>query len=529
MSKTSTITLEEAARTNFDVIVVGSGAGGSAAAAALSTANLKVLIIEEGSANSEISSRDRFTLQGISRRYKNSGQSIALGSPMIAYVQGTGMGGSTEINSGLYHPIYPETIQRWNSEQDLTLNIQEIQTLNREIEKILNIKTPIQKSRPSKMLIHAAKTLNIKYLDVPRWVSRDIFGNLKRNTMSNTFLPIAFNNGAKIVLSAKVEKINHRDGKVVSLLVTDKLSKEKIELKTEQVFLAAGAVSSPSIIKKSKMGVRVSKNLSLHVMLKVAALYDKEVNMEDDLGSVQILHQAPEVTYGFASSAPAVLGAAFSRTKIKLPEMIKRYPSTLLYYASISTATKGSILPNEILYYNLTKKDKDKLQQAGNELLEIIRKTNPIDILIISKGATPVKSLTQSFNSVKVKDLDLSAVHIMSSLPISNLSKSPLDEYGNLKKVKGVTIVDASALPSSPGYNPQGSVLAISLRNTRAYLRSKNINHPENLLGYANKTGNTSEKIKKIINKTKVKKVTKSNSPKSINNQAKEKNGANND
>ncbi|MFM7088399.1 MAG: GMC family oxidoreductase N-terminal domain-containing protein [Candidatus Paceibacterota bacterium] len=507
MKNNPVINIYQALEEEFDVVVVGSGAGGATAAAVLSQAGLKTLILEEGHASAEITSKDRFTLEGITQRYRNSGQSLALGLPLIAYVEGTGMGGSTEINSGLYHPIYKETADKWNAEQGLSLSLAELEKLNNEVKQLLKVKKALKPSTASKILIKSAKELGLTYQDVPRWVYRDIRGNLKRNTMSNTILPLAFTYSTKIVLNASVLRINHVDGSATSVTVLDKNNNKKYEIKTKTVFLAAGAVSSAKILKKSNRKIKLKNSISLHVMLKIAALYDKEVNMDDDLGSVQILEHSPTVTYGFASSAPAVLGAAFSRTKIKLPEMIKRYPRTLIYYASLSGSSKGGLLGGKTLVYQLNKKDKERLRQAGNKLLEIIHQSKPIDTVVIGRDASPKTDLSSSLNSFKVKDLDLSAVHIMSSLPISNHPASEIDQYGAVKKIKGVIVVDASALPSSPGYNPQGSVMALSLRNTRAYLKSKGVPHRDTLL--TKKISQVGEKSKKVLFK-KAKKVIKS-------------------
>ena len=42
------------------------------------------------------------------QKYRNGGQTVALGRNKIAYVEGRCVGGGSEINSGLYHRTPPE-------------------------------------------------------------------------------------------------------------------------------------------------------------------------------------------------------------------------------------------------------------------------------------------------------------------------------------------------------------------------------------------------------------------------------------
>ena len=60
------------------------------------------------------SSRSRS--QEMVAKYRHGGSCAALGRPAIAYAEGRCVGGSTEINSGLYHRLPPELAEEWQRE-----------------------------------------------------------------------------------------------------------------------------------------------------------------------------------------------------------------------------------------------------------------------------------------------------------------------------------------------------------------------------------------------------------------------------
>ena len=47
------------------------------------------------------------------RKYRNGGQTVALGANKVAYVEGCCVGGGSEINSGIYHRAPPEILDLW--------------------------------------------------------------------------------------------------------------------------------------------------------------------------------------------------------------------------------------------------------------------------------------------------------------------------------------------------------------------------------------------------------------------------------
>ena len=95
-----------------EVLVIGSGAGGSTTAARLAAAGRTVTIVEEGPWV-DPDARRAVLARGDGREVPPRGSCAALGRPAIAYAEGRCVGGSTEINSGLYHRLPPELAEEW--------------------------------------------------------------------------------------------------------------------------------------------------------------------------------------------------------------------------------------------------------------------------------------------------------------------------------------------------------------------------------------------------------------------------------
>ena len=99
-------------RIGAEVAVVGSGAGGAVTAARLAAAGRDVLVLEEGP-RYDPDAVEPFSLEELATRYRHRGLSASLGSPAIAFAEGRCVGGSTEVNSGLYHRLPGELVERW--------------------------------------------------------------------------------------------------------------------------------------------------------------------------------------------------------------------------------------------------------------------------------------------------------------------------------------------------------------------------------------------------------------------------------
>ncbi len=102
-------------RLEADVVVIGAGAGGTALAAAVSAAGMRVLLLEEGRfwQPADFRPNSPFALRHL---YQGSGSRAARGNVVMPLPGGRGVGGSTLINSAICFRLPPEVMRQWRED-----------------------------------------------------------------------------------------------------------------------------------------------------------------------------------------------------------------------------------------------------------------------------------------------------------------------------------------------------------------------------------------------------------------------------
>src|SRR5436190_561661 len=122
-----------------EVCVVGSGAGGAVAAAALASAGLDVVVLEQGDHHPTASFTAR-PLEMMKRLYADIGLTAALGRPGVALPFGRCLGGTTVVNSGTCFRTPPGVLQEWRDQLGLDLSLEELSPCFEQLEKELHIR-----------------------------------------------------------------------------------------------------------------------------------------------------------------------------------------------------------------------------------------------------------------------------------------------------------------------------------------------------------------------------------------------------
>ncbi|MCU0279308.1 MAG: GMC family oxidoreductase N-terminal domain-containing protein, partial [Candidatus Nanopelagicales bacterium] len=171
---------------HVEALVVGSGAGGATTAATLAAAGVDTMVVEEGP-DIAAGTLPQFSQAQMRGQYRNRGQLIALGLPPITYAEGRCVGGSTEINSGLYHRPSAALLSGWTrgwSVEGLTPEVMD--PISEAIEANLYVSTfPDGPPPASQFLSRGAAHLGWNSVEVPRWFRHDTG---ERQSMSLTYL-----------------------------------------------------------------------------------------------------------------------------------------------------------------------------------------------------------------------------------------------------------------------------------------------------------------------------------------------------
>jgi choline dehydrogenase-like flavoprotein len=451
-----------------DIAVIGSGPGGAVTACLLAEHGRDALLLEEGP-NLPQESSPPFSMDEMEQKYRAGGMTVALGSPKINYVEGCCAGGGSEINSGLYHRTPPETLDLWRTEFGLAGAAPEDMAPHfRAVEEELGVTLSLEEPPPAaSKLAFGAHRLQWKAMEVPRW-----FRQGQRQSMTRTYLARALAAGCRFLPSTRATKLKHTgDGWEIVAGESTVLAKT--------VFLAAGAIQTPFLLRRSGIKGNIGNTLAMHPTVKVVALFDEEVNHETlGVPPHQVKEFAPRISMGCSISSPPYLALAMLDHPEDRDEVPRNWRHMAIYYAMITGPAAGTIrvLPgaaDPLIRYPLSEGDLRDLAAGLRHLCRLLFAAGARELYPSVAGVPPLRSeadLDSLPATLPRARTSLMTIHLFSSCPCGEGRGSAADSFGAVRGAPGLYINDASLLPSAPGVNPQGSVMAFARRNTLRYL-----------------------------------------------------------
>jgi choline dehydrogenase-like flavoprotein len=467
-----------------EIAIVGSGPGGSITACLLAEAGKDVLLIEEGSFH-QPGVCAPFSRTEMLEKYRNGGQTVALGKNKIAYVEGRCVGGGSEINSGLYHRTPAEILELWRSQFGvMALTESDLLPHYEANEKELSVSLMPGAAPAASLKLHAGATrLGWKALEVPRWVRYADANNASgsRQTMSRTFVPRFLNAGGRLAPSARVIRII-REGSRWSLLA-QRSDGRSVKIEAEVLFVCAGAVQTPALLRRSGFTTNIGNSLQLHPTVKLAARFPEAVNSKDMGVPVhQVKEFAPRLTFGCSVSTPPHLALGLIDHSKNGTDLNQEWPHFANYYAMIAGEGRGTVrtLPGHrdaLVRYALTESDRILLADGLRKLSSLLFEAGANMLLPAIPNLQPLLKPDDINRLPKVLSNDTSGlmtIHLFSSCPMGeDQSKSAVNSFGQVHGHKNLFVSDASILCSAPGVNPQGTLMALARRNAMHFLEAR--------------------------------------------------------
>jgi hypothetical protein len=468
---------------SYEIVVAGSGPGGAITAALLAEAGRKVLLIEEGDYLA-LSSCAAFSLDEMTQKYRNGGQTVALGANKISYVEGRCVGGGSEINSGLYHRTPPEMLDLWRKEFQLDGAMEaEMKPHFEACEKDVSVSLLPGPAPAASVKLHEGATrLGWKSLEVPRWFryseSTTDAASGKRQSMTETFIPRFLKSGGKLLPRTRVDKISQENGKW--MVEARHAAKGALRIRAETLFVCGGAVQTPAILRRSGITRNIGNSLRLHPTIKVVAKFAEEVNAARMGVPVhQVKEFAPRFSFGCSISTPPYLALALLEHPEEARKVSSAWPQLATYYAMITGEGRGTVRPvpkfrDPLVRHRLTENDRRDLGEGLKKLCEALFAGGATELY---PGVTGGPALLKRDDLAKLPEVlpsglaSLMTIHLFSSCPMGeNREKCATDSFGRVHGFKNLHVGDASLLCTAPGVNPQGSVMAFARRNVVRFL-----------------------------------------------------------
>jgi len=470
------------------IVVVGSGAGGATTAATLAGEGYDVVLVEEGP-NVDTATIDSNSVDAIERLYRNGGMTPVLGNQSIAYVEGRCVGGSTEINSGFWHRLPPDCYHRWRTDFLLEdFGPERMEPYFERGERDLSVSLLGREREPqsSGVFRRGIEKLGWGYVEVPRCQkdpSASAFSAGAKQSMRQTYVPKAIASGARLFAGVSVKRVLHDQGRALGIEVSTNGNGHRHTIRADAVFVCGGAIQTPALLRRSGVKRNVGNNLCIHPMIKAAALFEEDMAAHaSPLPMYQVKEFWPTITIGGSVFTPGFLAMILSDNWERNRAMMQQWDRMALYYAGTRGMSRGSIrgIPGDngvLIRYDMTEADQRNLSVGLARLGELLFAAGAKAVFPSVRGIPVLHSVEQcralARNYIPTSLMNLSTVHAFSSCPMGeNPDFCATDSHGRVHGFSNLYVNDASLIPDSPGVNPQGTTMAIAMRNSENFVEN---------------------------------------------------------
>ena len=495
-----------------DVVVVGSGAGGSVIADTLAGYGLDVLVLEQGPYETSETFKQN-EMRMMQKLFQQSG-TAATKDLSFVLLAGRGAGGGTTVNWNTCLKPPARVLSEWEKDFGIDgISGPGFAAYLDEVWRRMEVNSgESQRNGNNGVLWDGCRALGYKEGSDYHLIERNAVGceqrcdyctygciySAKRSTAMN-YLPSAQGRGARFVFDCRVERVVIEGGAARGVVATCQANgvSARLEVASKAVVAACGGIETPALLLRS--GVR-DRNLGRHLRLDptvaVGGIFEKPI--EPWKGPPQTVavwkfidldgtyhgfwvEAAPVHPGLFALSIPWVSGGQHK-------DFMRRYYSrssasiVLLRERSSGVVSIGKD-GYAAVTYNLEKQDQETLIRGMEETARIVAAagatgiwTTHNDRVFAGDGKRPLKPAElDSFAALlRVKGIHynrmmLYSAHIMGSCRMSaDPSLGPTSPTGELHTVKNLFVGDACVFPTTPAVNPMISIMAMSRRTAES-------------------------------------------------------------
>ncbi|MEB2313328.1 MAG: GMC family oxidoreductase [Sorangiineae bacterium] len=486
--------LPAGSRLRCDVVVVGTGAGGSMAARELAARGAKVIALEEGSyvRQQQMTQRED---EMMPRLYQERG-GRSTSDLAIRVIGGRAVGGSTVHNINLCKRTPTPILELWQRRHHVSgCSEPELRPVFESVEAELSV-TEIpeaMRNANNRVLERGVKALGWKGGPL----SHNRVGcqqsgfceigcpfDAKQNAVK-VLLPSALEHGARVISDARVTRIVHDGKRARGVKVA--APRGVLDIEAGAVVLAGSAVGSAVLARASALPDphdRLGRGLRMHPGVAVAGLFDERI--EGWKGIPQSYECTEHLDFSDGSERRIWIITAFAHpigASIMLPgfgvahhEWMRHYPNIAVLSAMIHDETEGRVGVRDDgrarIDYELIDGDVHQLALGMRACARLLFAAGAKRVLIPSVPAITlerpdqIESLPES--AARPHHVGLVAVHPMGTLRMGDDARAAVvKSTGEHHQVERLFVLDGSLFPTSIGGPPQISIYSFSKHLSR--------------------------------------------------------------
>ncbi|MFO0725861.1 MAG: GMC family oxidoreductase [Myxococcota bacterium] len=484
-----------------DVAVIGSGAGGAVAAAVLAKSGLRVVILEEGG----YFTSNRFRMledEAFGNLYQESGMRTTE-DLSVAIFQGRAVGGTTVINWTTSIRAPGEVIEHWRDDFGAAnLSPRDLIPHYEAVEERLSIREiPMDRLNSSnRALFDGCRALGYQVRRLSRNVKDCDYNGYcgygcpvdAKQSMHLTYLPDAMNHGATLISRARVDRLQHRRGKVVAAEATlldafgTSPTGATLKLRAKRFLLAAGAIGTPAILLRSGApdphlvtGARTMLHPTVAQLGEMPEPADGFQGAPQGVGSHEFADRGDQVGFFIECTPmqPMLMATAIPSFGAPHRAAMERFRH-LVPFIGLTIDGRHADVPGgrvrvmesgaPVLDYRVAdrtweairdaQKTMARLQLAAGALRSLTSHQAPI---VIEKEADLAKLDAADFGPSR---LGVITAHVMGGAAVSDDPRRGVVRSEDFRhhQLSNLHVVDGSIFPSGPGVNPQELIFALA-------------------------------------------------------------------
>ena len=452
----------------FDVIVVGSGAGGGVVAGELAERGRDVLLLEAGPHRTAVDF-DRWEAKATHQFWWPIRFGFLPDGDVVAFLAGRCVGGTTTINTKVALRAHEKDVSKWHPETGLTsdgsapFSLAELEPYYERVERRLGVRER-RDWQPCVHTIEAGfRALGYELEAVTSYTDGNCMHcgsclqgcptNAGKST-GNTYIADAWARGLlELRPDSPVDRVLVEGGRATGVEVGG----ERVHADT--VVVAGGALNTPQILRRSGLDApAIGRFLGLHPVRLVYGLFDEpqDAHITYPISSHFMGHQHDE-DGGFVIEASTIQDPiAFATTMRdengpmwgpRLTDALRKFRHWNGVLALVNDENNASVVIDE--------NGLERFDLAFNER-ELDRCERSLEFS---------KQVLEAAGARQVVWTGLASTHVQGSCRMGDdPERSATDRHGKVHGVEGLYVGDSSLIPRTLSVNPSLTIMALATR-----------------------------------------------------------------
>jgi len=458
---------------SYDVVVVGSGAGGGVVAGELAQRGRDVLLLECGP-HLRAPDFSRWEAKAAHDLFWPLRFAPLPNGELVTFLAGRCVGGTTTINTKVAFRAHERDVAKWHPASGLTsdgsrpFSVADIEPYYDRVEQVLGVRQRSDWEKSVHTVEPGFRALGAELESVHAYTDANCTScgsciqgcasNAGKSTM-NTYIADALARGAlDLRAEATVERVVIEESEATGVEYVDGAGGRHM-VRAGAVVVAAGALNTPQLLLRSGVtNGSVGRHLGLHPVRLVYGLFDEpqDAHMVYPITAHCVKHQHDE-DGGFVIEATTIQDPVAFATTLgdesgplwgeRLVEAVRRFRHWIGFLAMVNDDNNSAVA----------------LDDAGMERLDV--DFQPIERERIDDALRFSRDVLEASGATQVCWTGLVSTHVQGSCRMGDdPARSVVDRNGESHEVKRLFVGDASAVPRTLSVNPSLTIMALATR-----------------------------------------------------------------